>query len=55
MGSPQNPSADQMRQLERAGQLELLDSPRWIDAPSGVTELNFDLPREALSLVELSW
>ncbi len=52
MGSPQNPSAAQFDKLKRAGYLELLDSPRWIDAAA---PLQFELPRESVSLIELSW
>ena len=36
MGSPQNPTAEQYAKLEAAGQLELLESPRWI-VPQGVS------------------
>ena len=32
MGSPQQPTPEQYAQLERAGQLQTLESPRWIDA-----------------------
>jgi xylan 1,4-beta-xylosidase len=52
MASPQSPSADQIEALQRAGQLGLLGSPRWIDAAA---PLHFDLPRGSVSLIELSW
>lgn len=55
MGSPQNPSAEQYAQLERAGQLELLESPQWIFSQSGKVELNFVMPRQSVSLIHLSW
>jgi xylan 1,4-beta-xylosidase len=55
MGSPQQPTADQYARLEAAGQLELLDSPRWVGATSGAVDLAFPLPRQGVSLVELSW
>src|SRR5436305_4849016 len=55
MGSPQNPSAEQIAKLETAGQLQLLESPRYIDAKSGRAELKFALPLQGVSLVQLSW
>ena len=55
MGSPQDPTPDQQRQLEAAGQLQLLDSPNWLWSRSGAVSINFDLPRQAVSLIRLSW
>ncbi|HXJ95691.1 MAG TPA: beta-xylosidase [Terriglobia bacterium] len=55
MGAPQNPTPQQYAQLEAAGQLELLDSPRWAWNKNGSVDLRFDLPRQAVSLVQLSW
>jgi xylan 1,4-beta-xylosidase len=55
MGSPQNPTPDQQRQLEVAGQLQLLDSPNWLWNQSGTASINFDLPRQAVSLIRLEW
>jgi xylan 1,4-beta-xylosidase len=55
MGAPQEPTPEQYAQLESAGQLQLLESPRWVSAEAGAVELDFRLPRQAVSLVELSW
>jgi len=55
LGSPQSPSPDQYSALESAGQLQLLESPRWVDARGGQAELRFTLPRQAVSLVQVSW
>jgi xylan 1,4-beta-xylosidase len=55
MGSPQNPSDAQYRELESAGQVQLLQSPAWIRAESGVVKLQFSLPRQGLSLLRLAW
>jgi xylan 1,4-beta-xylosidase len=52
MGAPQSPTPEQYAKLEAAGQLELLESPRWLNGPA---ELEFALPRQAVSLLELSW
>ncbi len=54
MGSPQSPSREQYAELEGAGQLQMLESPRWIEV-RGETAIEFKLPRQAVSLVELSW
>jgi xylan 1,4-beta-xylosidase len=55
MGSPQNPSPEQYSKLEKAGQLQMLGSPRWIDESNGSATLRFPLPLQSVSLVELSW
>ncbi|MBV9155776.1 MAG: beta-xylosidase [Acidobacteriaceae bacterium] len=55
MGSPQNPTAEEQSKLEASGQLQLLESPRWIDNQAGSANIRFTLPREAISLIELSW
>jgi xylan 1,4-beta-xylosidase len=56
MGSPQNPTPDQYAALKAAGQLQLLDSPRWIQSPQdGTLSLSFSLPRQAISLLEFTW
>jgi len=55
LGSPQNPTPEQYAQLEAAGQLELLTSPQYIRHVSGKVELSFALPRQAVSLVQVSW
>jgi xylan 1,4-beta-xylosidase len=55
MGSPQTPADEQYRQLERAGQLQLLGSPEWRSAASGEVRVRFALPRQGVSLLALSW
>lgn len=55
MGSPQSPGSEQYDALRSAGQLQMLDSPRWVDSKDGVLVLKFSMPRESVSLVELSW
>jgi len=55
MGSPQNPSASQYRQLESAGQLQLLESPAWIPVDGNAVGLRFALPRQGMSLLRLAW
>jgi xylan 1,4-beta-xylosidase len=55
MGSPQNPSDEQIATLEKAGQLELLTSPEWIKTTNGEATISFILPRQGVSLVRVSW
>lgn len=55
MGSPQPPTAAQAAQLEASSQLQLLASPSWHTPTSGTLTLTFPLPRQAVSLLELTW
>jgi xylan 1,4-beta-xylosidase len=55
MGSPQAPTPDQYKQLEDAGQLQLLASPQWIQLDGDTARLKFDLPRQGLSLIKIEW
>ena len=55
MGSPQQPTAEQYEKLEAAGQLQLLGSPEWLPVKDGNLELSFLLPRQAVSLLKVSW
>jgi xylan 1,4-beta-xylosidase len=55
MGSPQSPSEAQFALLEKAGQLELLRSPEWMRSVNGEIQLNFDLPRQGVSLLRITW
>ncbi len=55
LGSPQRPTTDQQGQLEGAGQLQLLDSPIWLQNQSGNASISFDLPKQAVSLIQLEW
>lgn len=55
MGSPQAPTAEQYAKLKAAGQLQMLESPRWVGIKDGKIELDFPLPRQAVSLLEVEW
>jgi xylan 1,4-beta-xylosidase len=55
MGSPQSPSTQQIEQLQKEGQLQLLDSSKPISIEKGLVHLPFALPRQSLSLVRLTW
>lgn len=54
-GSPKSPSAAQQQQLERAGQLQLMNSPEWVSIENRTLHLQFALPREGLRLLRISW
>ncbi|HEX4164460.1 MAG TPA: beta-xylosidase [Bryobacteraceae bacterium] len=55
MGSPEAPTGEERERLEAAGQLELFDSPHWINSRNGRASVSFSLPLQAVSLVQLSW
>ena len=55
MGSPQRPSPQQYAQLEKASELQMLKSPEWLHTSQGRLTLNFDLPRQGVSLLKLTW
>jgi xylan 1,4-beta-xylosidase len=55
MGAPSAPTAEQYSKLERAGQLELLGSPRWEESHGGGLTLPITLPLQSVSLIQLSW
>ncbi len=55
MGSPKSPDAVQYAELERAGQLQMLSSPEYITIKKGEATLNMELPRQGVSLLQLSW
>ncbi|HEV2274080.1 MAG TPA: beta-xylosidase [Acidobacteriaceae bacterium] len=55
MGSPQNPTPAQYAKLQAAGQLQLLDSPRWMTPENGSVKVEMNLPRQGLSLLRITW
>jgi xylan 1,4-beta-xylosidase len=55
MGSPQHSAPEDYARLAAAGQLQLADSPRWAEVRAGTAMLEFSLPRQGVSLLELIW
>jgi xylan 1,4-beta-xylosidase len=55
MGSPTAPTQAQYKDLERAGQLQRLEPTRRVKVEDGRVRLAFTLPRQAVSLVRLTW
>lgn len=55
LGAPEPLSPSQAEQLDKAGQLQLLNSPKWISIENGTVTMQFALPRQGLSLIRLAW
>jgi xylan 1,4-beta-xylosidase len=55
MGSPVQPSAEQQKRLQDAGQLQQMNSPKWTSVNQGQVRLNLSLPRQGLSLIRIAW
>ena len=55
LGSPQPPSPDQYKTLERDGRLQVLEPERRVDIAAGEGRITFTLPRQGVSLLRLSW
>jgi len=54
MGSPQNPTAEQIAVLEKAGQLQMMNKPVKMKANNKMI-LSIQLPRQGVSLLKLDW
>ncbi|MDI9861855.1 GH39 family glycosyl hydrolase [Flectobacillus roseus] len=55
MGSPKQPTAEQIVILEKAGQLQLLTSPEWITPKNGEAQIKMKLPRQGVSFLHFKW
>ena len=55
MGRPKQVTNGQYIELERAGQLQLYALPEWKNIDNEKAILKFDLPRQGVSLIQLSW
>jgi xylan 1,4-beta-xylosidase len=55
MGSPQQPTTEQYAQLEKAGQLTELGPTQTVQVENGNATLRLTLPRQAVSLLKLTW
>ena len=55
MGSPQNPTSEQIKKLQASGQLEILEKPENFKINKGVLTLNIKLPRQCVILLKLDW
>ncbi|MBQ4169299.1 MAG: hypothetical protein II599_05660 [Bacteroidales bacterium] len=55
MGSPQDPTPEQYRELEQSGQLQMNASPAFRNVSDGRLDVDFVLPRQGVALIRLSW
>ena len=55
MGSPQNPTNEQIKILEKSGQLQKVNSPDKSKVNNGSTMIQLSLPRQGVSLLRLDW
>jgi len=55
MGSPQNPTAEQIVELEKAGQLEMFSEPEEIKITNNIATIKMQLPRQAVSFVKIRY
>jgi xylan 1,4-beta-xylosidase len=55
MGSPKELTPEQYAQLEKAGQLALLDGPKTVEVKDGKATVKFNLPRQGVALLKLTW
>lgn len=55
MGQPQKPTAEQYQTLESAGRLQQYAPGYWTSTYRGAIEFDLELPRQAISLIKLTW
>lgn len=55
IGAPQDPTPQEYRIVENAGQLQLYTSPEWISINNKKATINLELPRQGVSLLKLEW
>ncbi|HEY8933832.1 MAG TPA: beta-xylosidase, partial [Cyclobacteriaceae bacterium] len=55
MGSPQNPTAEQIATLEKAGQLQTVEEPVTKKVKANNIVMNISLPRQGVSFLKIDW
>jgi xylan 1,4-beta-xylosidase len=55
IGSPQQPTSEQIAKLETAGKLAMLGTSAKVAIKNGVAAIRFSLPRQAVSLLVVEW
>jgi xylan 1,4-beta-xylosidase len=55
MGKPQQLTDEQYKTLEKKGQLQLCDSPKWTKTIDGKLILKLDLPRQGVTMLRMTW
>jgi xylan 1,4-beta-xylosidase len=54
MGSPQNPTKEQIDELEKAGLLQMMGKPKKLQVKNNIV-LQIQLPQQGVSLLKLDW
>lgn len=55
MGKPVAPNRQQYAQLEQSSQLAQIEPDQNFEAIGGSVKVNFDLPRQGVSLIQILW
>jgi xylan 1,4-beta-xylosidase len=55
MGSPQNPTTEEIALMEKAGQLQIRDKQKKVKVKNGQLVLNTKLPQQAVTLFKINW
>lgn len=55
MGPPHTPTSEQIRELEKAGQLQTLGRPQKMKVKAGSLMVNISLSRQGVSLLKIDW
>jgi xylan 1,4-beta-xylosidase len=55
MGSPQNPAAEQIAELEKAGQLQVMNKEPMRLQGADMLRMGIELPRQGVSLIKIDW
>jgi xylan 1,4-beta-xylosidase len=55
MGSPQQPTAEQIAILEKSGKLQTIGQETLMHTKEGSLQVQFNLPRQAVSFIKLEW
>ena len=55
MGSPAHPTAEQISELEKSGQLQMAGSPIWVNVTNSEIKIDLSLERQGVSLLKLDW
>jgi len=55
MGSPQNPTQEQIATLEKAGQLQKINTIKTVSIKDHAAQIHIALPRQAVTLLKINW
>ena len=55
MGSPQQPTAAQRAELEKARKLQAMPGPDFAEPHIGLVTIPITLPRQGVSLIRVTW